>query len=207
MSAQTTECMRIYRATNRDRYNAYMREWRAQHKEEINKRNREYNALNQEKIKPERAKYRIEHPEVMANWRATHKKEISEYGKNTRQKTYARLRERRLSDPLFKMTEVLRVRTAVCFRGIKVNKPANTKELLGADYKTIKAHIENQFKDGMTWENHGRDTWHIDHKIPMASAKDLNELVALCHYTNLQPLWAHDNLRKHSKINFNVETQ
>lgn len=52
----------------------------------------------------------------------------------------------------------------------------------------------------MSWENHGLFGWHIDHKIPLSSAKDEEELKKLCHYTNLQPLWAIDNIKKRDKI-------
>jgi hypothetical protein len=64
--------------------------------------------------------------------------------------------------------------------------------------ETTKAHIEAQFHPGMSWGNYGQ--WHVDHIIPLASAKTAEELVALCHHTNLQPLWAEDNLRKGAKI-------
>ena len=48
---------------------------------------------------------------------------------------------------------------------------------------------------------YGYRGWHIDHKIPLASANGvIDELAKLCHYTNLQPLWASDNLRKYSKM-------
>jgi hypothetical protein len=53
----------------------------------------------------------------------------------------------------------------------------------------------------MTWENHGVHGWHIDHIIPLSSAKDDIELLKkLCHYTNLQPLWAEENRIKSNKI-------
>ena len=51
----------------------------------------------------------------------------------------------------------------------------------------------------MTWENHGHGGWHIDHIIPLDSALSEEELYKLCHYTNLQPLWAKDNIRKGNK--------
>jgi len=73
-------------------------------------------------------------------------------------------------------------------------KAKATYEILGADYATAAAHLESQFKDGMSWAN--RSEWHIDHIIPLASAKNEEELLKLCHYTNLQPLWAMDNLKK-----------
>lgn len=59
-------------------------------------------------------------------------------------------------------------------------------------------HIQLQFAPGMTWANHG--DWHIDHRVPLASAKTIVEREKLCHYTNLQPLWAQDNLKKSSKL-------
>ncbi len=52
----------------------------------------------------------------------------------------------------------------------------------------------------MSWDNHTKYGWHIDHIIPLASAKTEEELKSLCHYTNLQPLWAKENLSKGAKI-------
>ena len=62
----------------------------------------------------------------------------------------------------------------------------------------LKEHLESQFIDGMGWDN--RVEWHIDHIIPLSSAKTEDELYRLCHYTNLQPLWAEDNLKKGNKF-------
>ena len=59
-------------------------------------------------------------------------------------------------------------------------------------------HIESQFEPWMTWDNHGE--WHIDHIIPLASATTKEEIKKLCHYTNLQPLLAEENLSKGDKI-------
>lgn len=81
-------------------------------------------------------------------------------------------------------------------------KSKGTSEILGESFEVVKKHIERQFQKGMTWENHGVgiDKWNIDHKIPLSSAKTEQDLLILCHYTNLQPLWAKDNLRKYNKI-------
>jgi predicted nucleic acid-binding Zn ribbon protein len=75
-----------------------------------------------------------------------------------------------------------------------------TIHILGCDWETLKKHLENQFSEGMSWDNQGRDGWHIDHIIPLSSAKTSDELYKLNHYTNLQPLWAKDNLKKSDKI-------
>jgi hypothetical protein len=77
-------------------------------------------------------------------------------------------------------------------------KKSKTFEILGCDYETFKKHIESQFIDGMSWDN--KNEWHIDHIIPVSSAKNENEMILLNHYLNLQPLWATDNLSKGSKL-------
>jgi hypothetical protein len=77
-------------------------------------------------------------------------------------------------------------------------KDSSTERILGCNFNKFKTHIENLFTDGMNWNN--RDKWHIDHIIPCDSAKNKKELIKLNHYTNLQPLWAIDNIRKSNKI-------
>jgi hypothetical protein len=79
-------------------------------------------------------------------------------------------------------------------------KAASTAELVGCSIEYLKYYLEFQFKDGMSWGNYGE--WHIDHRIPCA-AFDLSdpEQQKICfHYTNLQPLWMLDNVRKGDKI-------
>ena len=77
------------------------------------------------------------------------------------------------------------------------NKTTKTQELLGCTFEEFAAHLQKQFKEGMTLENHG--DWHIDHIKPCATATSAEELAALFHFTNLQPLWASENLSKGSK--------
>jgi hypothetical protein len=79
-----------------------------------------------------------------------------------------------------------------------ITKKNKTFEIVGCTPEFLKEHLEKQFVDGMTWEN--RNKWHIDHKLPLSSAKTEEELYKLCHYTNLQPLWAEENLKKSNKI-------
>jgi len=72
-------------------------------------------------------------------------------------------------------------------------------DLLGCTVEELRAHLEKQFKRGMSWSNYGR--WHIDHIRPCASF-DLTdpEQQRICfHYSNLQPLWAEENMRKGAK--------
>jgi hypothetical protein len=80
---------------------------------------------------------------------------------------------------------------------------------LGCTVEELKKHLETHFQPGMTWDNYGE--WHVDHKIPLSSFDLSNpvEFKKSCHYTNLQPLWALDNIRKSDTlpgINLNEST-
>jgi len=75
-----------------------------------------------------------------------------------------------------------------------------TFDITGCSPEQLKKHLESQFIDNMSWENYGHKGWHIDHKVPLASAKNNEEVYRLCHYTNLQPLWSEENYKKGNKI-------
>ena len=84
--------------------------------------------------------------------------------------------------------------TMIKYGGRKAEK---TELLLGCSVEFARRYLESLFLPGMTWDNHGE--WHIDHIRPCASFSDLTQLEQqqeCCHYTNLQPLWAEDNLSK-----------
>ena len=99
-------------------------------------------------------------------------------------------------DITFRIKTVLRSR----LRMAVVNKYSHTMDLVGCSIEELMKHLESQFQDGMSWDNYGE--WHIDHIRPCASFDLLNEEEqrACFHYSNLQPLWAVDNLRKGSKL-------
>lgn len=78
------------------------------------------------------------------------------------------------------------------------NKYSSTFSMIGCSPTFLKNHLESLFVEGMTWENYG--SWHIDHIIPLSSATDEQSMEKLCHYSNLQPLWAKDNLQKGGRI-------
>ena len=72
--------------------------------------------------------------------------------------------------------------------------------MIGCTPEFLKEYLEKQFKSGMTWKNHSLKGWHIDHIIPLNSAKTPEVVEKLMHYTNLQPMWAEDNIKKSNKI-------
>jgi hypothetical protein len=80
-------------------------------------------------------------------------------------------------------------------------KSAKTEELVGCTLIEFRAHIESQWKPGMSWDNYTLDGWHVDHIRPLASfdLADPAQQKAAFHYTNCQPLWAAENLSKNAK--------
>lgn len=113
-------------------------------------------------------------------------------GRREQRRNY--MRQRYATAPLFAMSCRIRVRTREAVRRIGVKMPTATTEALGASWEAVAAWIQRQFADGMSWDNIGE--WHIDHVVPLASAKNEHELRQLFHYTNLRPAWPGDNLSK-----------
>ena len=104
--------------------------------------------------------------------------------------------EKYKSDPIFKLKTNFRNR----IRKYIDRKSVPSQSILGCSWQTFKEYIEGKFQTGMTWDNHSQFGWHLDHIIPLASAKTEDELYKLNHYTNLQPLWWRYNLSKNDKI-------
>lgn len=124
------------------------------------------------------------------------------YSKNYYQKNKSKINEQRKTryrtNNQHRLAENCRSRIRNLLAGLHRSK--RTLDLIGLNsWDQLMSHIENQFTDGMSWDN--RDQWHIDHIRPCASF-DLTcptQQRACFHYTNLQPLWAKDNLIKSDK--------
>ena len=148
-------------------------------------------------------KHREENPNYYKNWRIKNRKKMKKYFKNYSIK-YKEIRnkktkERLRTNPNFKILRYLRTRIWRVLKG--KNKSASTMKLIGVDsIEFVWNHLEKSFKPGMTRKNHGK--WHIDHIKPCSSF-DLtkpSEQRECFHYTNLQPLWASENLSKGNRI-------
>ena len=164
----------------------YRDQWHEQNKERIAQcpklkaKKKEYYKANKEKIK----------------------KMVKEYRKKNRQKVRAhqtKYRKKRMaSDPAYRARYNARKYVSSFLRQAKIRKKDSCSKMLGCTYCEFKAYIEAQFSEGMSWENYGE--WHLDHIRPLASF-DLTakaEQAKACHHTNLQPLWAVDNMKKSS---------
>lgn len=183
-----------WRRENKEHQKNYQRQYISQNKSKVVKISKNYYERNKIKIRKKQKKYREENKEKI--------KDIARYyNQNNKEKRNNQRKERRKTDPLYKLKNNLRSRI---YSILKNTKSKKTEEILGASFEEVRLHLESTFQDGMTWENHGRcgseancdEIWHIDHKIPFASAKTKEEVYKLCHYTNLQALWGIDNLYK-----------
>ena len=109
-------------------------------------------------------------------------------------------RDRYEKDSAYRLACNLRNRLRQALKG--ACKAETTKDLLGCTYEAARAHIEAQFTEGMSWDKMGLRGIHIDHIKPCDSfdLTDPEQRRECFHYTNLQPLWAEDNLRKSNKV-------
>jgi thiol-disulfide isomerase/thioredoxin len=171
-------------------------------KELISKKIKQYIKLNPEKVKNrQRLAYqrRVEKtPDYHKEQYIKNKDKIYAYQKINREKIAAYERLRRRKDINYKLKRYLRTRLWQALKGNP--KIVTTMKLIGCSIKQLKNHLEKKFTKGMTFKNYGK--WHIDHIKPCASfdLSKASEQRKCFHYSNLQPLWAKDNLEKHDKI-------
>lgn len=210
---QTIICNR----KNKDRINARKREWRKNNPiqrekdrvyssnyarksvEQINLYNREARKNNPEKFRA-KDKKRYNTPKRKAyekNYRKANKDKLnagrfgdSKY--NAWRRKYKK--ERYWSDIQYKISCNFQSRIRVSLK----DKTESTRDLIGTDIKTLISHLEKQFTEGMSWDNHSLHGWHMDHIRPICSfdLTDKNQRKECFNYKNLQPLWAVDNIKK-----------
>jgi len=176
-----------HRHDNKEKINESNRLYRNRNKEELNRKSRKKKRLwrenNPEKCKEENRKHWIKYKDkrkiYYKNWRNNNKEKINKCRK-----------DRKKNDIQFRLSCNLRSRM---HRIIKKNvKVGSVVKNLGCTLDELKIHLENQFINGMTWENYGKGGWEIDHIKPVSlfDLTDRNQFLQACHYTNLQPLWA-----------------
>ena len=100
-------------------------------------------------------------------------------------------------DSFYRFVARCRKRVWAAFNESGYSKKTKTFKLIGCTQEEVRMYVELQFEEGMSWDNYGE--WHLDHKIPLSSAENEEELSLLCHYLNLQPLWASTNVSKGAK--------
>lgn len=200
-----------YRDKYRDRVNLSAKNWRKNNPENYKKTIQNYleknpNMTSKERLKiyrqdeKFREKEQIRRKEYYRNNIEKERIKSKEYyhlnREILRKKTDVWKKKKMKEDGFYRMKKNLRDRIRLYL--IDETKSKRTKDIVGLDKLDFKTYIECKFTEGMTWENYGK--WHLDHIIPLCQAKDNDEALLLNHYTNLQPLWAEENLKKNRKI-------
>lgn len=142
---------------------------------------KEYLRLWREKNSDYFVNYRKNNPSLQARYRKTH------YVKNKTNENYLILKN-------------IRRRLRSFLKNGSVTQKIDN--YLGCDISFLKKYLEEKFVEGMSWKNYGNKGWHIDHIYPLSKIDPRNEeeIKMVCHYTNLQPLWAADNIKKSNKV-------
>ena len=201
---QNKEYYRTYCELNKEKIKERKRKYYQQKKEEILNKQNEYYLNNVENIKEKMKK------KYYDNIDKSRKRGVDYYEKNKdiikekqRMSYYEKnkskdVKHRRKTDPIFRLKTYLGNRLRVYLKGTNFIKNSKIFDIIGCSPIELKSHIESKFVDGMCWENHGE--WHIDHIVPLSTGKTLEEVYKLNHYSNLQPLWKIDNLKKGNKL-------
>lgn len=172
---KSSERLKKRYASNKQEYLRQQREYRVKNADAIRETKRLYRQKNAAKIKLAKQKYGVENRDKIAK----------------------ALANRRANNPIARMANSMR-------RSIRRYLDAGQKgemssfEIIGCSKDDLRKHLESKFRDGMTWQNYGKH-WHIDHIVPLISAKSADEVKRLCYWTNLQPLTAFENISKGSK--------
>lgn len=181
-----------WHADNTIRANKRSAKWKADNPAAVAAYNKEYYAENRQESKDRFRSWvqdnALRRKEYMRLWHVENPEKNRSYSK------------RRLENIRVRIENAVRCRIwATIIRGSKNGR--RSLSLLGYSAEDLRAHIQRQFSQGMTWDNYGE--WHIDHVIPLSSfnyqTPDDPEFKAAWAMTNLRPLWKIDNLRKGAK--------
>lgn len=199
---------KTYREKNSDKIKDSLKKWREKNKETRAEYRKQYYIKNKSIEAEVSKKYREKNKEKIAkkekeyreNNREVYLEKKREYFRNNKHKHAKYVTARRKNDPTYRIVCSLRGRLKGLLKG--KNKSASTMQLIGCSLEDLWSHLESQFTEGMTRDNHGKYGWHIDHIIPCSSfdLSDPEQQRKCFHYTNLQPLWAKDNIKKGNKI-------
>ncbi len=170
---------------------------------------RRYKRENLEKVRAQAREYSRKNP-LSPERREERRIYMAEYRSKPEVKAKKRIwaREdaaRKRKSPVYRTFIAIRSRTRkICkLLGLgSVPKGNKTRfvDYFGAEPSVVLAHIESQFRDGMSWENCG-SVWHYDHIIPLCRGLGNIELLTkLNHYKNLRPLLKAENLQKGDKM-------
>jgi hypothetical protein len=202
LSSQCKECntkySKKYANHNKKEVSEYKAKYYRNNKEKILDNSKQYYKNNKKEVSEYKIKYYIKNKEYIS------KCIKKNYQANKNKINRAKI-ERGHTDINYKIAVNLRKRLNTAIKNKK--KVGSAVNDIGCSIEFLKQYLASKFypnketKEMMTWENYGKP-WHIDHIIPLSSFNlvDKEQFLKACHYTNLQPMWAKENLSKGAKI-------
>lgn len=190
---------------HRERRNQISKNWRSNNVEQYQQIKKNWNQKNPDKIKIHNQTFYQNHTETIKNrvkeWKHNNSAQTKKYGKEWRQNNREIVRQyfnQRMLDPIKRLLQNQRSRIRGILHHNHLKKNQRTLKYLGCTADELKKHLEQQFTEGMTWDNHQQFGWHVDHIQPLSKFDytDPEQVKIAFWYTNLQPLWWYDNLKK-----------
>ena len=192
---------KIYYEEHADFLKEYSRDYYYEHKEESNKKSKEWRKSNKNYISEYNKKYSETHAKEILE---KHREYINNNREIVNHKRNIHVKKRKENDSFFRYKEQVRHLIIKSFIRKGYTKSSKTFEILGCDYKTLLNHLKKTYKKnyGIEWDE--KEEVQVDHIIPLAAATTEEEVIRLCHYTNLQLLKPKDNLEKRAKLDWKI---
>ena len=184
-------CKNCEKEYMKDKRKKYDKKYREKNKEIIKQKNKKrYNDYYE--------KYKDYHKKYMITWKQNNKDKLKKYYKNDYNK--------RMSNGISHMKEIIRKEVTRSFRVKSKKKNNHTIEIIGCDIEFLTNYListyEKNYNEKWNWEYLSKV--HVDHIIPLKTAKTENDIIRLNHYTNLQLLKVEDNLHKGAKLDYTL---
>ncbi len=206
-----------YALDKKEHLREYKKRYALINREKLKEKDKKYRLQNADALRIKRRKYSFAHKKEACarakKWVLENKERAMAYDKEYRQKNRVKLsanarkynQKRKKTDIQFRLSCNLRNRLWGAIK--RGSKSGSSVRDLGCTIAELKMYLEGQFQDGMTWENWTRvdlheRAWNVDHKIPLDffDLTDREQFLRACHYTNLQPMWARENISKGARV-------
>lgn len=199
IKAQTRE----YYFKNKDTIQEYKKEYAIKNKDKLKEYKAKYYLNNRDELREKYKEYYKENAEQLKQYQKDYKS-IDENREKVRIRSKQYKTNKLKTNELYKITEQLRNMIRWSFYRKGYAKKGKTRDIIGTDYDTFYNHLLETYKNNYGYEWDKKEEVHIDHIIPISTAKTEQDIYKLCHYTNLQLLKAKDNLDKSNKLDYKI---
>ena len=189
-----------YREENIDTLKEKNREWREKNKEKIQEQRKEKYKNNRDTILEKQKEYYQKNKEKVLDYHHKYNKDNSEL---LAEKAYEYQKYKVATDDFYKFKRLIRDCVLKSFKRTNHRKSSYAKEIIGINFDEAWKYLKETWKKNYGTDYNG-EPYHIDHIVPLSTAKTEEEVIRLCHYTNLQLLKPEDNLEKSDRQDWNI---